>query len=139
MWVIWNFFLFVLICEALFVIFILLFTHRQFKSLLKINLKECMTAFWTWVEMALLGLSWTSIVLYFIRFGLGVTDSRRGLFERIVKNLWISTISHWLINCSVMSMHFSFDHLGEISPFILLQPSYVSSWIHLEMRCEGNA
>ena len=65
-----NFLLFVLICEASFVIFTLVFTYREFKRLLKTDLKEYMTAFWTWIEIALLGLSWTSIVLYFIRFGL---------------------------------------------------------------------
>ena len=60
-----NFLLFVLICEASFVIFTLVFTYREFKRLLKTDLKEYITAFWTWVEIALLGLSWTSIVLYF--------------------------------------------------------------------------
>ena len=65
-----NFLLFVLICEASFVLFTLVFTYREFKRLLKTDLKEYMTAFWTWVEITLLGLSWTSIVLYFIRFGL---------------------------------------------------------------------
>ena len=62
--------MFVLICEASFLIFTLLFTYREFKKLLETDLKEYMTAFWTWVEIALLGLSWTSIVLCLIRFGL---------------------------------------------------------------------
>ena len=49
-----NFLLFVLIS---FVIFTLVFTYREFKRLLKTDLKEYMTAFWTWVEIAQLGLS----------------------------------------------------------------------------------
>ena len=65
-----NFLLFVLICEGSFVLFTLVFTYRELKRLLKTDLKEYMTAFWTWIEIALLSLSWTSIVLYFIRFGL---------------------------------------------------------------------
>ena len=36
-----NFLLFVLICEASFVIFTLVFTYREFKRLLKTDLKEC--------------------------------------------------------------------------------------------------
>ena len=43
---------------------------ESFKRLLKTDLKEYIPAFWTWVEIALLGLSWTSIVLYFIGFRL---------------------------------------------------------------------
>lgn len=65
-----NFLLFVLICEVSFVLFTLVFTYREFKRLLKTSLRNYLTAFWTWVEIALLSLSWTSIVLYFIRFAL---------------------------------------------------------------------
>ena len=65
-----NFLLFVLICEGSFVLFTLVFTYREIKRLLKTDLKEYMTAFWTWIDIAMLALSWTSIVLYFIRFGL---------------------------------------------------------------------
>lgn len=65
-----NFLLFVLICEVSFVLFTLVFTYREFKRLLKTRLRDYLTAFWTWVEIALLSLSWTSIVLYFIRFAL---------------------------------------------------------------------
>lgn len=65
-----NFLLFVLICEVSFVVFTTVFTYREFKRLFKTGLKEYMSTFWTWIEIALLSLSWTSIVLYFIRFGL---------------------------------------------------------------------
>lgn len=65
-----NFLLFVLICEVSFVVFTIIFTYREFKRLLKTDLKEYLTAFWTWIEIALLSLSWTSIALYFIRFAL---------------------------------------------------------------------
>ena len=65
-----HFLIFVLICEVSFVLFTLLFTYREFKRFLKTELKDYMTEFWTWIELTLLGLSWSSIVLYAIRFGL---------------------------------------------------------------------
>lgn len=65
-----NFLIFVLVCEVSFVLFTLLFTYREFKRFLKSELKNYMAEFWTWLELTLIGLSWTSIVLYAIRFGL---------------------------------------------------------------------
>ena len=65
-----HFLIFVLACEVSFVLFTLLFTYREFKRFLKTELKDYMTEFWTWIELTLLGLSWSSIVLYAIRFAL---------------------------------------------------------------------
>lgn len=65
-----HFLIFVLVCEVSFVLFTLLFTYREFKRFLKTELKNYMTQFWTWIELILIGLSWTAIVLYGIRFGL---------------------------------------------------------------------
>lgn len=65
-----HFLIFVLVCEVSFVLFTLLFTYREFKRFLKTELKNYMTQFWTWIELLLIGLSWTAIVLYGIRFGL---------------------------------------------------------------------
>ena len=65
-----NFLIFVLVCEVSFVLFTLFFTYREFKRFLKTEFKDYMKDFWTWIELTLIGLSWTSIVLYAIRFGL---------------------------------------------------------------------
>lgn len=65
-----NFLIFVLICEVTFVLFSLYFTYREFKRFLKMGLKQYLAEFWSWIELTQIGLSWTCIVLYGIRFAL---------------------------------------------------------------------
>ena len=65
-----NFLLFVLICEVSFLLFTIYFTVRELKKLLKSGVKKYLTEFWHWIELAFIGLSWTSIILYFVRLGI---------------------------------------------------------------------
>lgn len=65
-----NFMIFVLIFELAFVAFLIFFTYKLVKSSIKIGPRYYFKKYWSWVELALVGLCWTAVVLYFVRFGI---------------------------------------------------------------------
>lgn len=65
-----SFMIFVLIFELAFVVFVIFFTYKLFKGALKLGPRYYFKKYWSWVELALVSLCWTSIALYFVRFGL---------------------------------------------------------------------
>ncbi|XP_032242532.2 polycystin-1 isoform X2 [Nematostella vectensis] len=65
-----NFMIFVLLCEILFVLFTVYFTYKQGKEIAREGVAYHFHEYWSWVELVLSGCSWTSIVLYFVRFGI---------------------------------------------------------------------
>lgn len=62
-----NYRIFVLACELVFVISIAIFTYRAVKDLVKQG-AQYWYQFWNWIEMAIIGVGWTCLAFYIIRF-----------------------------------------------------------------------
>lgn len=89
-----NFQMFVLACEASFVLFTILFTYREIRRMTKAPLKEYVKEFWTWVEVFQILLSWAVIVLYFVRFGVDkmIKNEFKANPNKFINHLYMAAI-----------------------------------------------
>lgn len=71
-----QFKLFVLIFELAFVAFTIFFTYKLIKGMINTGPVYYFKKYWNLAELVLISLSWTSIVLYFVRFGINALTQR---------------------------------------------------------------
>ena len=90
-----NYRIFLLACELVFVIAITIFTYKTAKDMLRQGTKYW-HHFWNWVEMGIIGIGWTCLSFYILRFIVNKWTKGKFLADQVnfVSFRYLATVDH---------------------------------------------